>query len=529
MSDMSWLLFVFFCAGFGYYMVIYRNYQSSPEPRSVDADGDSGATSHSDSCKSKINWDTQNIMVCTVKPASAHKNITLSFLVSSPTTVVHNDIEDLRNQLCLYLRFQSREHAAHFMQLSTLKFTMKLPIKTIHPDQDVKDTRSFPIIKYTEPETNAVASHPQNTMIQYHFDHDKKVKKVKKRNKQMKQDEAILINVDIDGHIKDTLVIHSLYAKDQKMKQILNKITNHLNQKYDPVKYEIYCIKSESYSTGKRKINITDLENESITEYGINEIKNKGLSVKVRVKYIHKVSNTTISCPEMKRLQSHDAMKCTVYREMKDSYKYCAENLYHLEQYTHFTDEYGAKTICKYKDQCKSYKRLENGGNALKDKCHMKMYRHPPRKRNLKLQQNVNAFIMNKDQTENHDVYEPTDDDKQRYSWNASDGYLSGLMEEVIVNGFGSDLCLECGINDECKHGDDRSILRVLDQKMNDHRHKQMDKPLNRGQMLALILYTGCECNYDLCASQRDGDYNKWKWFDYCLWWAIRTLSQREC
>eukprot|EP00484_Ammonia_sp_Unknown_P026388 CAMPEP_0197025842 /NCGR_PEP_ID=MMETSP1384-20130603/6059_1 /TAXON_ID=29189 /ORGANISM="Ammonia sp." /LENGTH=180 /DNA_ID=CAMNT_0042454419 /DNA_START=1 /DNA_END=543 /DNA_ORIENTATION=- len=46
--------------------------------------------------------------------------------------------------------------------------------------------------------------------------------------------------------------------------------------------------------------------------------------------------------------------------------------------------------------------------------------------------------------------------------------------------------------------------------------------------MLALILYTGCECNYDLCASQRSGDYRKWKWFDYCLYFAITELSMLE-
>ena len=31
-----------------------------------------------------------------------------------------------------------------------------------------------------------------------------------------------------------------------------------------------------------------------------------------------------------------------------------------------------------------------------------------------------------------------------------------------------------------------------------------------RDKMLALVLYTGCDCNYDLCSSQRNGDYNKW-------------------
>eukprot|EP01084_Bolivina_argentea_P304097 525120_1 len=47
-------------------------------------------------------------------------------------------------------------------------------------------------------------------------------------------------------------------------------------------------------------------------------------------------------------------------------------------------------------------------------------------------------------------------------------------------------------------------------------------------EMLSLILYTGCDCNYDLCSSQRNEDYDKWKWFDYCLWNAIYKLSERE-
>eukprot|EP01083_Nonionella_stella_P163354 537403_1 len=98
-------------------------------------------------------------------------------------------------------------------------------------------------------------------------------------------------------------------------------------------------------------------------------------------------------------------------------------------------------------------------------------------------------------------------EDAQRYKWNESDGFLPALMEEAIANGFVSDLCLGCGVNDdydECKHGEEHSILRVVDQKMNGHRHKLMDKPLDRAEMLSLILYTGCACNYSLCASQRN-------------------------
>eukprot|EP01083_Nonionella_stella_P253106 871291_1 len=46
--------------------------------------------------------------------------------------------------------------------------------------------------------------------------------------------------------------------------------------------------------------------------------------------------------------------------------------------------------------------------------------------------------------------------------------------------------------------------------------------------MLSLVLYTGCDCNYDLCKSQRNGDYDKWKRFDYCLYSAIKLLSSKE-
>ena len=35
----------------------------------------------------------------------------------------------------------------------------------------------------------------------------------------------------------------------------------------------------------------------------------------------------------------------------------------------------------------------------------------------------------------------------------------------------------------------------------------------------------GCDCNYSLCKTQRNGHYHTWKWFDYCLWLAIYELS----
>ena len=63
---------------------------------------------------------------------------------------------------------------------------------------------------------------------------------------------------------------------------------------------------------------------------------------------------------------------------------------------------------------------------------------------------------------------------------------------------------------------------------MDCHRRELINGALSRDLMLSLILYTGCDCSHELCTSQRSGDYDKWKWFDYCLWNAIHLLSIKE-
>eukprot|EP01084_Bolivina_argentea_P110531 197327_1 len=95
---------------------------------------------------------------------------------------------------------------------------------------------------------------------------------------------AISINVEIGGvEDKLRLVIKSEYGKEQKMNQIFGKITGHLNKKYvvkNLKKYEIDVI--HSGFTGAVE-DITELENKSLTEYDVNEIKTKGLSVEVSI------------------------------------------------------------------------------------------------------------------------------------------------------------------------------------------------------------------------------------------------------
>ena len=63
---------------------------------------------------------------------------------------------------------------------------------------------------------------------------------------------------------------------------------------------------------------------------------------------------------------------------------------------------------------------------------------------------------MNDEWDENEALYYPTKQDNIDYDWNEKDGFLKALVEEVINNGYKSDLCQICpnGYNSECKHND---------------------------------------------------------------------------
>ncbi len=111
---------------------------------------------------------------------------------------------------------------------------------------------------------------------------------------------------------------------------------------------------------------------------------------------------------------------------------------------------------------------------------------------------------------------------------------LFHLVREVIRNGFEDDLLckLPCPRNirninaitsEECEL---LPIMQVVREKMMHPTHDKMGKPLSNypEAMLALILYTGGHCNYELCRTQREGDFGTWKFFDSSLSQASKTL-----
>eukprot|EP01084_Bolivina_argentea_P094903 170631_1 len=279
-----------------------------------------------------------------------------------------------------------------------------------------------------------------------------------------------------------------------------------LHKKFYPTKFEfVYCDK------------VKNIFFHDTTQYW---------HVGVRIaRYKHIVTAMNITCPEMlasrKNGNQLSPYSCNIYRKMTNDNVYCKQHLQHLNEYIHFADEYKDKPQCKFLDECYAYQRLQNGGNKIKDHCHMKLFRHPPRRRQIELQENVHAFIMHKNVFDNHQLFDPSYSFKT-YKWNKKDGFLKALIQEVIGNGYQSDLYLtsDCvdDVNEEKKS--DYSIMEVVDEKLLISRHKRVGSPLNRAEMLALVLYTSCNCNYDLCKSQRNDDYDKWKWFDYCLYHA---------
>eukprot|EP01084_Bolivina_argentea_P273483 465871_1 len=321
----------------------------------------------------------------------------------------------------------------------------------------------------------------------------------------------------ISDRYQEKFVVHSLYTKQEKVKNTLNQIEKYLNQKYEPIKIKI----SHIYDgfTGKQ-YNIESVSSLSLTHYIKNDIIKKGLNVYVENMYQHKVLNCHIDCKFMTNQQSKNPLVCPIYYNMIQNCEFSEENYNHLLDAVHFSSAYEQKPACKYKQNCSTYIRQQNNiENTFDDKCHMILFRHPPRIRNIKLHENINSLIINKRKIENHPLYKPTDQHEI--------GYLNALIDEVIKNGYKTDLCLTCGIYDDCKH-EKYSILQIVDEKMKHKRHKAMGSPLRKHHMLALFLYTSCECNYDLCNSQRSSDYAKWKWFDYCLYSAISELSQKE-
>eukprot|EP01084_Bolivina_argentea_P259415 437710_1 len=334
----------------------------------------------------------------------------------------------------------------------------------------------------------------------------------------------IVVECDRDNDFNDNLVLTIPYNNNYRytIPSIMTDVICYLQKKYAPFKFVVTIITSNSFFG--QDLNYEDYDwndserNVCITDYDKQIIEQSGLSLKIDIaKYEHKTSGFDVACGNMK---DENAL-CPIYAQMRYQDKFSENSLNHLYEYNHPITE------CKYGSECYAYKRLDEGGNDLKDRSHISIYRHPPRTRGFrgrerKLDDGINSFILNDEWAENVPIYHPTEEDKKQFIDN--DGFLISFLQEIIDNGFKSDLCL----TDQDEQNNNYTLLSVVEEKLKSKRHKLMGSPLNKSEMLSLLLYTGGESNYELCKSQRNGDYKTWKWFDFCLYHAIFKLSKRE-
>eukprot|EP01084_Bolivina_argentea_P288778 495703_1 len=318
-------------------------------------------------------------------------------------------------------------------------------------------------------------------------------------------------NNDFDFNFE--LVIPYDQKYDYTINILLKDILKFINTKLAPFKFIITQVQANSFIGLELNNDFTLVANENVTEYAADTVTQAGIHLQIDLDiYQHKPISFELLCPDM---MTKDDL-CPIYGEMRYQDKFTENMLNHLYEYQHPDD-----TECKYGDECYAYRRLEKGGNELNDRCHITIYTHPPRDRargrGREIAQGINSFSLNDEWAENVPLYRPTGIEKK-------DGCLNCFLTEIINNGYKSDLCL---CDDDLKN-DEYTLMNIVDSKLNCMRHKKMGCPLNRSEMLSLILYTGGDSNYELCKEQRNGEYEKWKWFDYCLYNAIIKLSKRE-
>eukprot|EP01083_Nonionella_stella_P074909 203357_1 len=107
----------------------------------------------------------------------------------------------------------------------------------------------------------------------------------------------------------------------------------------------------------------------------------------------------------------------------------------------------------------------------------------------------------------------------KQYQLTTAEKYLNDpmtlLIKEMRRNGFEEDLFI----------GNQRKYYGLLDIARS---HSLTHPSLRPYQVLSILVYTGCDANYDLCKSQRENNYKKWKMLDKALIEAIHILHKKQ-
>eukprot|EP01084_Bolivina_argentea_P240468 403982_1 len=186
--------------------------------------------------------------------------------------------------------------------------------------------------------------------------------------------------------------------------KLITDIITNLEAKHKPLRFEPIKIMSNSFMN--HDIDYNEFTNTysaiSITDHKIDLVEKRGICLKIDIAiYEHKILNDSI-CKDVK----NGKCLCTIYNQVAYDNIYTEKHLDHLCEYTHIYTE------CKFGDQCDAFKRLQQGGNSLKDRCHVTLFTHPPRNRKINIDNGINSFCLNDEWHQNISLYRPTDIDK---------------------------------------------------------------------------------------------------------------------
>eukprot|EP01084_Bolivina_argentea_P270694 460347_1 len=161
---------------------------------------------------------------------------------------------------------------------------------------------------------------------------------------------TIELTVKIGGRFNDSIVMHILYDKMEKIEFLFQTINQYIQTKHNGIRTKIIHIDQESFTGAAYAFNIETLYNKSITAYSKERIIENGLNVKVETHYEHRIFAESITCKYMKQENTSNPIICPIYKCMKEQYEYDQQNLNHLREFSHFIDPFNEKPICKYSE-----------------------------------------------------------------------------------------------------------------------------------------------------------------------------------
>ena len=226
--------------------------------------------------------------------------------------------------------------------------------------------------------------------------------------------------------------------------------------------------------------------------------------------------------------------QCAIFKAAKDDYVFNNETLQHLQSFEH-----GARVPCRHGKECYAFQRCSQQGWAVADVCHMLLYQHPARRAHTDASEVPSNFLQG----------QSVRGGSRGARFFGSVTYATGPQRALESNHltchrearadlFLSDpqqakqeLIAEMAKNDctgMLTTPEGASLWSVAQAKLRHSVHEGMGTPLNEAEMIAIILYCGCDMYKNYRMSELRSEFDTWPCFSQLLTQAILKLSAAD-